>query len=302
MSSTQKCTRCKCLKDINQFGQKLNGVYKKGCIACLAKETQKRAKHREKNKEYARKYNKANQAKRNIQAKQYRADNIEQCLSRDRAYHHANKEVRNENSRAYHHANKDVCNENSRAYRTANKDACNETARKYYYANTEVCNTKSRAYYHANKDACNENSRKHYQKHKNDPIFKAKRNEQMRKYRENPVVRIKDSLRARVYATIKHGYKSARTMELLGCTIEFFHDHIAKQFTQGMSFENYGKGWELDHIRPCASFNLLDPAEQRICFHWSNYQPLWALDNNKKGSTWQAQEDFNIVMSELLTR
>ena len=49
----------------------------------------------------------------------------------------------------------------------------------------------------------------------------------------------------------------------------------------GMTWENYGE-WHLDHMRPCASFNLEDPEEQKKCFHWTNLQPLWAKDNLAK--------------------
>ena len=47
--------------------------------------------------------------------------------------------------------------------------------------------------------------------------------------------------------------------------------------------ENQGL-WHLDHIRPCADWDLTKPAEQAGCFHYSNYQPLWAKDNLSKGA------------------
>lgn len=43
-------------------------------------------------------------------------------------------------------------------------------------------------------------------------------------------------------------------------------------------------GWEVDHIRPCASFDLTDTGQQKECFHWTNLQPLWELDNDRKDS------------------
>jgi hypothetical protein len=49
-----------------------------------------------------------------------------------------------------------------------------------------------------------------------------------------------------------------------------------------MSFKNYGK-WHIDHIRPCASFDLSKASEQKECFHYTNLQPLWAEDNLSKG-------------------
>jgi len=40
----------------------------------------------------------------------------------------------------------------------------------------------------------------------------------------------------------------------------------------------------VDHIKACSKFDLTDPAQQGECFHYTNLQPLWALDNIKKGN------------------
>ena len=50
-----------------------------------------------------------------------------------------------------------------------------------------------------------------------------------------------------------------------------------------MTWENYGE-WEVDHILPCASFDLEQPEAQRQCFHYTNLQPLWKADNRSKGA------------------
>jgi len=82
--------------------------------------------------------------------------------------------------------------------------------------------------------------------------------------------------------------KVGKTMELAGCSLEDLMKHLESKFAEGMTWENYGiKGWHIDHIRPCASFDLEDPEEQKKCFHWSNLQPLWAVDNLKKSDKWQ---------------
>lgn len=49
-----------------------------------------------------------------------------------------------------------------------------------------------------------------------------------------------------------------------------------------MSWDNYGER-HVDHIKPCAKFDLSKPDEQRACFHYTNLQPLWAKDNIAKG-------------------
>ena len=77
--------------------------------------------------------------------------------------------------------------------------------------------------------------------------------------------------------------KSKKTQELIGCTIEQLWIHLESKFQKGMTKENYGL-WHVDHVRPCASFDLTDPKQQAICFHYTNLQPLWAIDNLKKGA------------------
>ena len=73
-------------------------------------------------------------------------------------------------------------------------------------------------------------------------------------------------------------------MELIGCTIEEFWNHLEKHFKPGMTWENYGKaGWEMDHIIPCANFDLIVPEQQKQCFHYTNLQPLWVHENMSKG-------------------
>ena len=49
-----------------------------------------------------------------------------------------------------------------------------------------------------------------------------------------------------------------------------------------MSWENYGTLWDIDHIKPCASFDLSLEEEQKKCFHYSNTQPLYKIDNQRK--------------------
>ena len=77
--------------------------------------------------------------------------------------------------------------------------------------------------------------------------------------------------------------KTMRTHEYIGCSIAELRSHLEKLFTTGMTWDNYGhNGWHIDHKRPCASFDLSQPEQQRTCFHFSNLQPLWEADNIRK--------------------
>ena len=57
-------------------------------------------------------------------------------------------------------------------------------------------------------------------------------------------------VRHRVYAALKNDKEMSST-EYLGCNIETFKKHIEQQFTEGMSWENYGE-WHIDHKIPTA--------------------------------------------------
>ena len=97
----------------------------------------------------------------------------------------------------------------------------------------------------------------------------------------DPNFRLLHNLRTRLWHALKGNSKSAHTVELLGISIKECRQHIEAQFLEGMSWENYG-AWHVDHIVPCASFDLTDPQQQRQCFHYSNLQPLTAPENNNK--------------------
>jgi hypothetical protein len=93
--------------------------------------------------------------------------------------------------------------------------------------------------------------------------------------------RITTNLRNRIRKALKGINKSKKTQELLGCDIIEFKKYIEAKFKNGMTWKNYGE-WEIDHIKPCCSFDLLKESEQKKCFHYSNMQPLWKKDHRAK--------------------
>jgi hypothetical protein len=121
-----------------------------------------------------------------------------------------------------------------------------------------------------------------------------KERERTRKSALIPENRIKRALRARLKTLLQrsNGSKSDKTIVLIGCTMPFLRTYIESLWKEGMSWKNYGKNrdnWVIDHIRPCASFDLNDPAQQRECFHYTNLQPLWFYENAKKGDKYDSK-------------
>jgi hypothetical protein len=95
--------------------------------------------------------------------------------------------------------------------------------------------------------------------------------------------RLRNTVYGRVYAGLTGKLKSSRTEDLLGCSFTFLRFWLESKFLPNMSWENYGD-WHVDHIRPLASFDLTDPKQQALAFHFLNLQPLWAKDNLSKGA------------------
>jgi hypothetical protein len=106
-------------------------------------------------------------------------------------------------------------------------------------------------------------------------------------YAQNPQFAITRNLRSRVGELLRNAktVKVAKTSVLIGCSGKELMAYLQSLFAPGMSWDNYGE-WHIDHIRPCASFDLTDPAQQRECFHYTNLQPLWAADNLAKSDNW----------------
>lgn len=105
-----------------------------------------------------------------------------------------------------------------------------------------------------------------------------------KKNMNNIEFRTKKRLRGRIYVALKRGIKSESTMKLLGCSIDYFKKYFESLFTDGMNWNVYLKGGiHIDHIIPCKNFDLTNSEEQHKCFHYSNLQPLWELDNLRKG-------------------
>jgi hypothetical protein len=160
--------------------------------------------------------------------------------------------------------------------------------KEYYRKKWERLGTSyNQDYYNNNKDQHRQRQRRYLDK----PETKAKQRE---RYRSNSQLRIARTLRIRVRGLIRgiRATKTESTYELLGCSLEQFTAHLESLFRPGMSWANYGKHrtgepptWHIDHIRPCASFDLTDPEQQKQCFHYTNLQPLWASENMSKGDS-----------------
>jgi hypothetical protein len=178
-----------------------------------------------------------------------------------------------------------------------NKKRKKELARNWYLKNKEKVRKLSKEWYLKNKEKTKKWYKEWYLKTKKerkkyqlkyyslnkDKIIKRQLIKEKEKYYSDFNFKIIHILRRRVRLAIKNGYKNTTTLKLLGVpNIEFLWKHLESKFKKGMTKENHGK-WHIDHIIPCASFDLSDPKQQIKCFHYTNLQPLWAHENLSKG-------------------
>lgn len=107
-----------------------------------------------------------------------------------------------------------------------------------------------------------------------------------RRYSDPLHAKLAKRLRSRLSMAVHEGYKGGSAVRLLGCSVAEFKKRIELIFRPGMSWENWSRdGWHLDHIIPLVRFDLTDPAQCAQALHWTNYQPLWGLENCRKGAS-----------------
>ena len=159
-----------------------------------------------------------------------------------------------------------------RRWRKEHKESLKESNQKYRQTHREIMRDLHTRWRMNNPEKRKEITRRSRQKHKL----------QTKAYQRQPLVRIARLMRGRVNKALKGLVKSQNTIKLVGCSIKKLKSHLEKQFKKGMNWKNYGT-WHVDHIRPCASFDLSKPSEQLKCFNYKNLQPLWAKENLRKG-------------------
>ena len=108
----------------------------------------------------------------------------------------------------------------------------------------------------------------------------------MRRYFQNPHLKLRSLFRSRIRSAVTKaaGVRQDKSTALLGCSVEQARAHLEQQFLPGMNWRNHGPVWHIDHIKPCALFDLATLEGQRACFHYTNLQPLPAWENLSKGA------------------
>lgn len=154
------------------------------------------------------------------------------------------------------------------------------SSKKYYEKNKANIHLKRKEYRELNRDKIASYEKEWRQKNKK--IIARKRRERLKK---DPFFKCTSTLRRRLNRSIKSKNWSHKSSfnKYIGCTKDEFISHIESLFQFGMSWDNHGvHGWHLDHKIPLSSAKSQDEI-YALC-HFSNIQPLWSVDNLKKGN------------------
>jgi len=146
-------------------------------------------------------------------------------------------------------------------------------------------------YSKTNKDRLLTNRRK-YREDNKEYFTDYMRNYHVNRRKDDLLFRVKHNVRNRLWHAFKNSnWKKEGSQKLLGAKYEIVIDYIESLFLENMSWDNYGRCvdgdcdnfWHIDHIIP---LNIACTKEEleKLC-HYTNLQPLWAIDNLSKSKT-----------------
>jgi len=98
----------------------------------------------------------------------------------------------------------------------------------------------------------------------------------------DPKFRLTRNLRRRLNHALMNNQKTGSAVSDLGCSIDEFKLYIENQFDEMMTWDNYGKVWELDHVIPLNQFDLSDRMEFLEACNWLNIRPMFCIENKSR--------------------
>lgn len=178
--------------------------------------------------------------------------------------------------------------EKQKLYYKSNKSFLLEKNKQYRINNIEKINIQRKEYR-------NREEIKQHIKEKNKEYLPIKKEKIKLKRTTNLNFKISEILRSKIHKMIRG--KNTSYKNLIGCDIIFLKKWLEFRFDSFMNWDNLGKYWHIDHILPINVFNLENENEQKICFHWTNLQPLNATENISKSDKLLMHYYYNNIVN-----
>jgi len=152
--------------------------------------------------------------------------------------------------------------------------------------NKEYMSNKSKTWYEQNKEYRKEYL-KEYREKNIDNIRKTKRDYERNCKASDPLYKLISNFRTAIYQVLKESNveKNGHYFDILGYNPEELINHLEKQFTEGMTWDNYGE-FHVDHKLPISSFNIKEIGDEEFmrCWCLDNLQPMWGEENIRKSN------------------
>jgi hypothetical protein len=158
--------------------------------------------------------------------------------------------------------------------------------KKWRDGNKEYIGNKSKIWYEQNKEHRKEYL-KEYREKNVDNIRKNRRDYERNRKANDPLYKLISNFRTAIYQVLKENRvdKNQSYFDVLQYTPEQLIVHLEKQFTERITWENYGE-WHVDHKLPISSFNIqkMGDSEFMKCWSLENLQPMWGEENIRKSN------------------
>ena len=203
-------------------------------------------------------------------------------MKKERSQTEEQKIRQTESIKAWNILNKDYLTEKRKEYSNKNRDKIAKYQKEYREKNKEEIKEKRKEYFKEyrilNKDKIEERRKLNSRRYN-----KVGRESTRIRREKDPVLDLRYKISKLICISLKNnGYtKRSKTYQILGCSYEEFKTYIQSKFSENMSWENHGE-WHLDHKIPVSSAKDEDTLIRLN--HYSNFQPLWAKDNIRKGN------------------
>jgi hypothetical protein len=159
-------------------------------------------------------------------------------------------------------------------YHNICKSCFNLYAKEYREKNKNIIKLKQQNWY----DTRGKKWKKEYEIINKDVINKKTRD----RYKNDPEFRMKKIIRSRFKKTVLGKKTYSKILNYIGVDIQYFLKWIEFNFDKNISWKNQGTYWDVEHIKPCASYNLLNEDEIKLCYNWKNLRPCEKIENYKK--------------------
>lgn len=188
--------------------------------------------------------------------------------------------------------------EDVKVYLRTNKNALRELNKKWRMKNVEKVRLAQKMRYRKlhplkniikkteeeKKELSRLRNKKYYYKHRSRLMHRQNQLNQ-KKIQNNISYKIKVRVGFQIWKLLRCKKNNKKTIDFLGCDVEFLKKYLESKFVEGMTWDNYGRGgWVIDHIYPVSRININNTDEINKVFHYTNLQPLWERDNLLKGN------------------